>query len=270
MKDFLIINSIVKAFRLVNCFCGTSHEHTQTELAIQMNISPGSAQRITHTLLSLGYLAKDTNTKKYRLSPKWLLIGFAFLDQIDLTKIARPHLTELNELTKEDVNLAIRDGDEVLYIEKLQTEYEVLTKARPGLRRPIRGNSMGRAILAFVGDEEREKILNRILPGNDESNTIMERKKFENELKKIRKSGYAVIRTTGFGGGVFSIAVPIFNHEGVAFASMNISTPVNRVSKNKIYKEYLPRLIEKGKLVSLELGYADQSDRDLEMDPDRY
>ena len=265
MKNPLIISSIIKAFQLVDCFCGPIHEFTLTQLAMELNISIGSAQRITHTLMSLGYLTKDSKTKEYRLSPKWLTIGFAFLDQIDLSKIALPHLTELNEQTKEDVSLAVRDGDEVLYVERLPTSYMVTTKARPGLRRPIEVNSMGKAILAFLDNHEREKILNRILSRNEISDK--EKEKIENELKKIRKSGYA-INKTGFGEGVFAVAVPIMNHEGVAFAGMNISIPMSRISKNKIYREYLPRLIEKGKLISLELGYTNRPDQYLEMDSD--
>ena len=139
MRNTLLINSIVNGFRLLECFAESQSRLTLMELVRKLNISVGSAQRITHTLMILEYLYKDPKTKTFQLTPKILSLGFAFLEHSGLREIVLPYLKKLNEITNETVNLAMLDGDEIVYIERVQTSHFITTNIRPGSRRPRLG-----------------------------------------------------------------------------------------------------------------------------------
>ena len=255
MKDLLIINSIVKAFRLLECFHGfnSKSQFTLTELVKHLDITMGTAQRLTHTLEALGYLYKDPKTKGFQLTSKWLSLAYSYLSHLDLREISRPYLRELNQETNETVNLAVLEDDEIVYIERVQTSHYITTNIRPGARRPSVCTSIGKAILAFLAEDEREEILNRVSFKRYTSKTIVEKDKLRIELNKIRERGYAE-NNSELSEDLFAIAVPLLDDIGLAVAGINIVIPITRVSKGKIYKEYLPSLIQKGKRISAALG----------------
>ena len=131
---------------------------------------------------------------------------------------------------------------------------KILERRRVARSLGLPRNTPWPVIWAYQEDEERENILNRYLSRNEISDKKKERQKIENELKKIRKAGYAVNRSA-FGEKIMAVAVPIMNHDSVSFASVNITIPMARFSKNKIYKKFIPCLVEVGRLISSELGY---------------
>ena len=249
MKDPLIINSIIKSFRLLECFRESKSEFTLTELVKRLNVSMGTVQRISHTLEKLGYLHRNPRTKAFRLTPKWLPFGYAYLENLDLRDIVLPYLRELNKETGETVNLAVLEDDEIVYIERVQTSHLLRTSVRPGARRPLVCTSIGKAVLAFLAEEEREKILNRVSFKRYTSTTIVDKEKFRIELDKIRERGYAE-NLGEMTEELFGIAVPILAGDGLAIAGVNIVIPTTRVQKEKVYRQYLPSLIKKGKAVS--------------------
>lgn len=254
MRDPLIINSLVNGFRLMECFCGQQSGLTLMELVRKMNISVGAAQRITHTICTLGYLSKDPKTKTFQLTPKILSLSYAFLNHSGLREIVLPYLKKLNEETNETVNLAILDGDEIVYLERVQTSHIITTNIRPGSRRPIHCTSIGKVILAFLAENERAKLLNHLSFTRYTDNTIVNKENFLLELNKIRECGYAE-NNSELDEDLFAIAAPLLNINREAVGGINMVIPMSRVSKSKIYSGYLPSLIDKGKQISAALGY---------------
>jgi IclR family transcriptional regulator, KDG regulon repressor len=250
------INSIFKTFRLIEIFTEPNFEYSLTEITKKLKISMGSAQRITNSLITIGYLAKDKKTKKFRLTPKWLPIGFGILAGLEIRRIALPHLKHLYKETGETISLVVRDGDEVIYVERLITQNLIGFNIRAGLRRPMYPNSMGKAILAFLPDDERNEILNRAVFNNGGQKQSLNKKEIIQELNKIKQQGYAVNRVQ-YSGGALAISVPILNHKGRAIAGINIGTPSNAPPDKKKFKEYVQLLMNTGEAISSEIGYID-------------
>ena len=246
------INSIFKAFRLIELFGVSSYEYSLSEMAKKLDISIGSVQRITTTLLENGYLAKDAKTKKYRLSPKWLPIGFGILAGVELRKAALPHMKELYRETGETVSLVVREGDDVIYLERLITQDLIGFNIRAGLRRPMYPNSMGKAILAFLSSAEQHGILERILAGNE----ALALDKIVSELDEIHQKGYAVNQVPN-SGGALAISVPILNSTGDPVGGINIGTPAVDPPDQKKIQKYVQMLMDTGRTISTEMGYMD-------------
>ncbi len=255
MKNPPTINSIFKMFRLVELLRDPDSEYSMTEFSKKLNISIGSVQRITNSLIALGYLAKNKKSKKYRLTPKWLPVGFGVLASLEIRKIALPYLKQLYKETGETVSLALRDADEVIYIERLLTPHLIGFNIRPGLRRPLYPNSIGRAILAFLPDDEKNEIINRFLSDNDFSRNSLDRPKIELKLNEIKQTGYTVNRVR-YSGGALAIAVPVFDHLGAAIAGINIGMPPTVKTTNGNFQTNVQLLKRAGESISSELGFV--------------
>ena len=253
MKNELALKTVVKTFKVIELMCENRYECTLTELAKNLQFSLGTIQRITGTLLKLGYIQRESHSKNLRLTSKWLRIGFASLNQLNLRKIAISYLKKLNEKTNETVSLAVLDKDDLIYIERFQSSHHVTTNIRPGDRRPLYCTSIGKAILAFQTESDIKEIMGRIELTKYTSKTIIDKKKLLNELSKIKKKGFAE-NLGEITSDLYGMAVPIFNDVGIAVAGVNVVIPKLRFSKNKFYKLYLPSLIETGRLISKELG----------------
>ena len=250
------INSIFKAFRLIELFREPNYEFTLSEISNKLKISMGSVQRITNSLIKIGYLVKDKKTKKYRLTPKWLPIGFGILAGLEIRKVALPHMKQLYRETGETISLVIRDGDDVIYVERLITQDLIGFNIRAGLRRPMYPNSMGKAILAFLSADEQEEILNRICFDTGDREQPFNKKDITSELNRIKQQGYALnqVRTSV---GALAISVPILNHKGFPIGGINIGTPSNNPLDENKFQKYVQLLMTAGRTISSEIGYFD-------------
>ncbi|MBN1664515.1 MAG: IclR family transcriptional regulator [Deltaproteobacteria bacterium] len=250
------INSVFKTFRLIEILSVPNAEYSLTEVTKKLDLSIGATQRITNSLISIGYLSKDKKTKKFRLTPKWLSVGFGILAGLEIRKIALPHLKQLYRETGGTVSFVIRDGDEVVYIERLTTQELLGFNIRAGLKRPMYLNSMGRAILAFLPEEEQDEILKRTVNGNDNANGSLDEVKLKEELRKIRQSGYAVNRVN-YSGGATAVSVPIFNQKGKPIAGINIGMPPKSAEDDEYFQKRVDLLMKTGGAISSEIGYMD-------------
>lgn len=253
------INSIFKAFRLIEILSVPNAEYSLTEITKKLNLSIGATQRITNSLISIGYLSKDKKTKKYRLTTKWLSLGFGILASLDIRKIALPHLKELYKETGGTVSFVIREGDEVIYIERLTTQDMIGFNIRAGLRRPLYLNSMGRAILAFLPEEEQSDILNRTITASGRNDGSLNADLMKTELSKVRRTGYAINKVS-YRGGAMAVSVPIFNQKGRPIAGINISMPPDSAENDENFRKRVELLIKTGRNISAEIGYMDHMD----------
>ena len=137
-----------------------------SELSRELELSRSTAHRYIATLAQLGYLQQDPDSKRYRLGPKVLDLGFSAINSMDVREISAPHLRRLSDETGHTVNLAILDGTDVVYIERCRTaqpgQREIDLNLHVGARLPAYCTAMGKAILAFLPDERREDIIARI------------------------------------------------------------------------------------------------------------
>ena len=132
-----------------------------SELSRELSLSRSTAHRYIATLAQLGYLQQDPDSKRYRLEPKVLDLGFSAINSMDVREISAPHLRRLSDETGHTVNLAILDGIDVVYIERCRTaqpgQREIDLNLHVGARLPAYCTAMGKAILAFVAEDRREE-----------------------------------------------------------------------------------------------------------------
>lgn len=254
----MIILSLAKAFRVLELLSMSESGHTLTELVNYMGISMGAAQRITNTLIDLGYLHREPLTKSFRLTPKFLTFNSGYFAQTEIRHIALPYMQRLNEQLDEVVNLGVMFNDkEIIYVDQVnRTSHIITTSFRVGDRRPIHINSIGRVIMAFLPEPDLQKILNGISFDQHPSKSFRNKTDLMKELAKIRKQGYFAGTSESF-DDIYSLAVPVLDYQRKAVAGINIVIPMSRVSMDDIRARYIPLLMETGRKLSRDLGNTD-------------
>jgi len=250
------IKVLDKTFSILDILLQHGSSMHMTEITEKLGLYPSTIHRILDTLKHRGYVEQDPKTQKYRLGLKLLELGMAKLHQMDLVKEATPYLKELVKLCNETVHLGILEEGEVLYLAKEESSQTIRMISYVGKRAPLYCTALGKILLAYMSEEEREKILqNREFPRLTE-NTITDKEELEKELNRIKKQGFALDREENE-KDVRCMAAPIRNYQEKVIAAISISSPIFRINKD-VQNNLKEALLKTSEKISKRLGYNGQ------------
>lgn len=253
-KDF--ITSLSRGLSLLSALAESPTPLNLTELSRVLRLRTSTVQRMTYTLKQLGYLDRDEDTKKFRTGPKTLSMGLSVIRNLNLRKVAFPYLEKTSKEIGETVNLAILDGTEIVYVERIKTQQILNINLEIGSRLPAFCTSMGKAMLAYLPEDRLEELLNRtnLIPLT--SNTITHREAIRKELERVGRRGFAT-NNEELAIGLRSVAAPVRNFRGEVIAAVNIAVPSIRVSQKKLETVLARRAMETAHQISSSLGYKE-------------
>lgn len=230
-----------------------------TQIAQKVGLSKTTTFRLVQTLVELRYLILASENK-YRLGPRVLSLGFTVLQSMDLKSIASPYLQILSRQCRETVNMAILDGDELVYIERIRTQQIVNINLHVGSRLPLYNTAMGRILLSDQSEQWLREYIRRCASDRDAKPFLGSRgKRLMEILESVRASHYAV-NDEELVKGLRSIATSVWNAEGKVAAAINIAVPSVRVTANELVHIYAPQLLETAKIISEALGFRGDED----------
>jgi len=224
------------------------------ELSAKTGFPPPTIHRILATLVERGYLKQDSTSKSYALSFRFLELGTNVQRAFNLTSIARPHLEQLMVETRESVNLAVQDGDHVVYLDSAHSNYSMLQLfTQPGARVPLYATGVGKMFLSLWDEEAVHEYLQRTDCIRFTSRTLVEQEGLLSELRRVREQGYAV-DDEEMENGVRCVAAAVRDHNAANRAAVSISGTTVRVTRDR-----MDELGRKVKLcataISEEMGY---------------
>jgi len=244
--------AILSAFRSGRPTLGVS------ELGRDIGLSRSTTHRYVATLTALGYLQQDARTKKYRLGPRVLDLGFSAMNSMELREVAAPHLRDLSDETGYTVNMAILDGLDIVYVERCRSaqagQRDIDLNLHVGARLPAYCTSLGKVLLAYLPADEQAELVSRIDFTRRGPNTLTSRTSLKAELERVRQSGFA-INNEELAYGLRSIAAPVLSHEGVAVAAINLAVHSSMVSMEDLVARLSPTLRQAAAEISAHLGY---------------
>jgi IclR family KDG regulon transcriptional repressor len=252
-KTRKVIASVQHALDILNLFDSLHPEMGNSEIANTLDMDPGTVAGLIYTLKQNNYLDQNPANRKYRLGLKLAERAAVLLNQIDLRKTAAPYLEELRSWSGESTNLAIRDHQEVAYIERLFGSHPLGIRSEIGKRAPLHSTALGKAILANLNLIATKKILSEYKFFPVTPNTIMNLNDFIQELERVRLQGFALDNEENEIGGR-CLAAPVFNEEGIAVAAISISFPIQRLPLEKI-PEYGERIKNSAMEISRRIGF---------------
>lgn len=224
-----------------------------TEIAKALNVAKSSAHRLTTTLNNFGYVKQDSETKKYSLGLKLVELGDVVLQSLDIRTVASPFLHELANELGETVHLVIRENSEIVYIDKIESPQTIRMYSRIGKRAPLHCTGVGKAILAYLPESIRNKIINEKGLQKFTEYTITTKEDLLRNLEEIRKRGYS-IDDQEHELGIRCVAAPIFNHKNEVIAGISVAAPTFRFQTEMI-ETYANRVTKNASQISLSLGY---------------
>lgn len=233
-KDTKLIGSVQRAFNILDLF--NNHNTIElgiTEIAKALDLHKSTASGLVYTLEANNYLEQNPENKKYRLGLKLVERATIVLNQLEIRQVATPYLYELRDWSQESVNLAIRDGHEVIYVERILSSQNVSFRTEVGKRAPVHTTSLGKAMIAQLSKAEAREILESYELRAITEYSLTTVKQIMDDLDLTRERGYALDdQENGLHGRC--VSAPIFDHRGVAFASVSISVPLSRIPHEKI------------------------------------
>ncbi|HUN35523.1 MAG TPA: IclR family transcriptional regulator [Trebonia sp.] len=202
-----------------------------TEIARDLGLTRSTTHRYVATLAALGYLQQDPATRKYRLGPRVLDLGFAVLGSLELREIAAPHLRRLTDTTGHTSNLAIRDDTDVILIDRVRGKpgryHHLEFSLHAGSRLPAYCSATGKALLAFLPPAELDRLLDRMDLAAHGPRTLTSKAAILTDLAQVRRTGIA-INDEELESSLRSVAVPVRSRSGEVVAAINVSIPWSR------------------------------------------
>ena len=248
--DRLFILSVGKCFQLLECLNGAQRPLTMTELVQLSTLDKSTVQRLTHTLLKLGYLRQQQKTRAYTLSSRMLEFGHTVLATDSVREIADPHLQRLNQQTGETVNLMELEGSEI--VSRYPSLHPVSVNLHVGSRLPAVSSAAGRAILAHLPQARSDAILAGPRPQMT-PHTITDLPRLQDILGRVRADGFVLNDQEAFIGDI-SLAAPIMNVDREVVGAINIAVPVPRWTAARARHELAPLVVQCAQAISRDLA----------------
>ncbi len=248
-------SSLQAGLAILNCFSAQQPVLGIAKLADELNMSRSTTHRYASTLVALGYLEQD-HARRYRLAPRVADMGMSVLDSMALRGKAREHLRELREQTGRTVSLAVLDGTQIRYVDRLRGwrrgQHAVDLDLGAGARMPAHCTAMGKVLLACLPEREREETVGALELTRRGPNSITSKRALRAELQQVHEDGVA-IGDEELGPGVRTIAAPIIGPDGEVIAAIGIPVPTDAFSSQELRKALGPAVIAAAKRISAEL-----------------
>jgi DNA-binding IclR family transcriptional regulator len=224
------------------------------ELSAKTGFPPPTIHRILATLVERGYLKQDSISKSYALSFRFLELGTKVQQRFNLTSVARPHLERLMVATRESVNLAVQDGDHVVYLDSAHSNYSMLQLfTQPGARVPLYATGVGKVFLSLWDEKDVREYLERTDRIRFTSRTLVEQEGLLSELRRVRDQGYAV-DDEEMEDGVRCVAAAVLDHSAANTAAVSISGTTVRMTRDRM-DELVQKVKRCAAAISKEMGY---------------
>lgn len=245
--------SLQRIVAILDCFTDEQPEIGVREIARRIGFSTSTTGRLLQAMKEINLLQQNPNNLAYSLGGKVLAWAGVYSSTLDVRNAALPAIQELHRATRETISLYVMEGTERVCVERLESDQNVRIVARVGRRVPLYAGSAGKVFLAFLPAVERDAILKAEPPTAITSSTIVDMHKLLDELKTIRKNGYAV----SFGEWVAEaagVAAPIFDNRGEITAALTISGPGQRFTQ-EVVEHYVTDVTRVAAQISREMGF---------------
>jgi IclR family acetate operon transcriptional repressor len=230
------VESVDRALALIQILSQGGSGLTLDELTRASGLPKSSLHRTLAALKRRGFATQQRETGRYFLGPEMLRTAFDFYERLDVRALVRPLLTRLQQEFNETVHVGVRDGGDVVYMDKLESSHPIKMTSAIGGRNPLYCTGVGKAMLAWVypSDASIGVFVAEFGPLQRRTrNTITTTAGLAREMGRIRDRGYALDLEESE-EGVRCIAFPVFVGRSIPQAAISVSAPRERLSDRRL------------------------------------
>jgi IclR family acetate operon transcriptional repressor len=222
------LSSVATAVRVLKSFTSNHPDWGVTDLASHLGASTSTVHRVLSTLTDEGLLEQDVSSGRYRLGLALFDLAAAVPSQRNLHEAVLLPMTDLRNATGETVQVGVLDGRQVVYVERLDSPNTLRMFTELGRRNDAHCTGSGKALLAFLPERARKKLLDGWVLSRKTEYTITTHQELTKQLTEARARGYAENRHESEVGMV-SIAAPIRSASGETIAALSVAGPAERI-----------------------------------------
>jgi len=227
------VQSLGRAFAILEEVARHREGIGLADLSKLVGLHNSTAFHLAKTMVSLGYIRQEKDSKRYRIGRPLFALAASALDEIEMVNVATPVLEDLSRQTGESSHFAVRMGDAVVVIARTSGPGAFQLTDRVGVVRPAHCTALGKVILAALRPDQLERFLKRVrlVPSTEKS--ITELPVLLREIEEIRRTGIA------FDDGEFDlevrcVAVPVKDFTGKIVGALGISGPIWRLPNHAL------------------------------------
>ncbi|NIC06379.1 IclR family transcriptional regulator domain-containing protein [Billgrantia bachuensis] len=232
--------SLVRGLNLLERLAATPGGLALSELAEMVDLAPSTTHRLLQALQGQGFVTQDGELGVWKIDVKTFRIGNSFLEARDFVATSRPFLRRLTAQTGETANLGIRDGARAVFLAQSESPQMMRMITRLGSRAPLHASGVGKALMAWLPDDEFERVLAERGLERVTENTLHTPETLRANLAEVRQQGFACDREE-HAIGLHCVAACVHDQHGTPLAAISVSGPVARIPE--------ARLLELGELV---------------------
>jgi IclR family acetate operon transcriptional repressor len=247
-----VVSSATRTIRLLDLMARRGPLGVRT-IAQHLGLPLGSVHRLILDLAAESVLQRMPNGE-WELSYRLLEVVGLQLERVQLPQLARTVLQQLAIATRQTTLLAVPSGNEIVYLDKVQTDLQIQLNVELGTRRPMHCTGLGKAILAFLPPAEQERFLTNAKLESFTDRTITDPGRLRQQLREARSRGYATDHEEIL-PGLHCLAVPVLDHLGRPVGAISIAGTAANVEADASVP-VLRQLLEAGEYVSRRLGFV--------------
>ena len=253
-KSTYVVQSVMHTLDILESFSDQEVEMSVTELCNRLELHKKNVSRLLTTLENRGYIEQNKITGNFRLGLKIFEMGQVFFHKMGLLKQARPVLEDLVNKCNETAYVGVLRGEDVVYLDTVETSQSVRIISRIGWRVPAYCTAIGKAQIAFLPENEIKDLLQRTKLESFTKNTITDVEEIKDHLKMTASQGHAVDEGE-YETDIKCVGVPIRDYSLRVIAGITISGPSSRIGEAKIKPELIELVKETGAEISRRMGY---------------
>lgn len=238
--DRQFVTALARGLQVLSCFSPDAPELSGSDIARLTGLPQPTVWRLCHTMLHMGVLI-TTDAEKMRPGLPVLRLGCSALSGLDVVELARPHMQELANQYRAACGLAIRQGLQMVMIERCHGDNRLLTSLRRGSAVPIANSGLGWACLAGVSAADRGSLMQE-LEHEDAQRWKGCRKPFLAALAEYETNGF-IVNSGVFHPDYHNVAVPVYDRYGNFYCALNCGGPLSTLSALQLRKDVAPKLL---------------------------
>lgn len=251
--DRTTLASVRNAARVLRAFSRAGQELGITELSRQLGLGKSTVHRLVTTLTAERLLERGSTPGRYRLGLVLYELGSNVTEHVDLHQAALPVIATLRHETGEMVHVAVLDGLEVVYVERLESRNLLPIFRQVGHRLPAHWTSSGKILLAALPPDELGRRLEEWRPVAQTPWTITDKGRLLSELTEVGRRGWAQNNEEGH-RGIVSVGAPIRGRDGTVMAAVSVVGDSARM--RTMMRRATTLVLESARLISRRLGYT--------------
>jgi len=247
------VQSLHRAVAILQAVAGARPGIGLAELSKELGLHSSTTFHLAKTLVTLGLMRQDPESKRYRIGPRLFSLASGALDELELLNIAVPYLTSLAQQTGENSHIAVKSGNEVVIIGKCDGTASIRLAERVGSARPAHATAIGKMLLSAVPAPELDRLLASLPLPLITPKTIVDSEKLKAVIREAGENGIA-FDDGEFDTDVRCLAAPVFDFRNRMIAAIGISAPIWRFGLGRI-GEVTELVQSSARDLSRQLGY---------------